>query len=86
MKYIIFVTDIDGLVINIPVTFSKIIIHKTFAEHMKYYFLREHGFTAKVKSAGFINSDGTCHGESESLGVSSDPEDTDLIRLNDYIQ
>lgn len=37
-------------------------------------------------SAGFVNAEGTCYGESESLGLESRPsEDTELLRKTYHV-
>lgn len=76
MKYIILESKIGLL----PVIFSKWADHDTMADMTKMALLRGRGsISAKAVSAGFIDANGKCSGESVSLGLKSRPIDTQLI-------
>ena len=66
MKYIMF--KINGG--ELPVIFPPEIIHKQMARNIN----------AEVISAGMIDYNLTCYGESETLGIKSRPEDTKRVQ------
>lgn len=91
MKYIVTKTEDGKKEIFI---FPRSINHDDFAEvlsHVKRYtglifggredWVREY---REPVSAGFIDEDFNCYGESESLGLKSDPEDTRLLKSNGW--
>lgn len=83
MKYIMFKKDIGTKSTHyVPVIFPDFLVHADVAAAMKHEpQLRFY----KVHSAGFLSPlDLVPCGESESLGVKSDPEDRERIQYNDY--
>jgi hypothetical protein len=100
MKYIIIhVTDIgsDGGRVEreVPMIFPDLLVHKEVADFTMRLLRREQpdGRMRVVKpvAAGFLSSMAighpdrqVCHGESESLGLKSRPQDSKLIHLFDY--
>lgn len=93
MKYIMFVStlgkpnDPDPMLRYCPLIFPDFLVHAEVAQGFIKsrkacpYDPREY----RVHSAGFISPMGMeCHGESESLGVKSDPLDTNRIACADY--
>jgi hypothetical protein len=74
----------SGVKQDIPVIFPNQLVHKSMAKWLIHALRRESDIDAEVVSAGFMNAEGTCHGESETLGVKSRPEDTNIIRFYDY--
>lgn len=85
MKYIVFESKLeDGMKILIPVIFPTILVHSTVAQGMPE-ILDNHGFSnAKPVGAGDCVITAKCSGRSESMQLSSRPEDTDLISYHDY--
>jgi hypothetical protein len=81
MKYIKFEKKDGKLEI---VTFPSSINHDTFAESMRRIRDKVRGDWRRETripiSAGFVSSDLTCYGRSESLRLESDPSDTDLLK------
>lgn len=65
------------------VIFPKNINHDCIAEVLGRMKNQTHGNWERVfrepVSAGFVDSAGTCHGESESLGLKSLFEDTEIL-------
>ena len=80
MKYIVTV-DPDG---NEELfIFNDAILHSCFAEALEGIRDADYGNWQRVfrkpVSAGFIQN-GFCHGRSESLGLDSRPQDTDILK------
>lgn len=81
MKYIMIKMTIKDASRYVPIIFPECLVHKNVAESMEHLMGFEHSADAITISAGFYSSIGKCHGESESLGLQSDPErDTNIIR------
>ncbi len=81
MKYIMFVKPQKHLTLFIPIIFPNLLVHSD----MRDILCKDSSFAdCSVRSAGFLAMDGQAHGESESLGVKSHPDDTDIIAMNDY--
>ena len=76
-------SDVSSL--NIPIIFPNVLNHDDMAKATHRNMIRNYNWTTvKVVSAGFINSNGTCHGRSETLNIDSKPEDTTIIKTYDY--
>lgn len=75
---------IDDKGLTILVTFPVTIDHDVMAEALSRMKNQTCGQWERVHrevvSAGFVNELLECHGESYSLGVPSDPNDTKLLR------
>lgn len=85
MKYIMFRHKFgEGVVQDIPVIFPNQLIHKFMAKRLVHALSFDHNIRAEVVSAGSINAEGVCYGESETLGVKSRPQDTEIIRHYDF--
>lgn len=89
MKYIVMgVLTKSGLDCEIPFVFPDLVVHLNMATVCKVLLEDQFkGADVRVISAGFINSidvTSECYGKSESLGVTSRPEDTRLIKMCDY--
>lgn len=83
MKYIMFKKERNGAVTHYPVLFPSDLVHADVAEWLMTGPLE--GFS--VRSAGFVSSIGKgegVHGRSDTLGVSSHPDDKDIINGQDY--
>jgi len=78
MKYIMLETD-EGM--KLPILFPDVLVHANVAELMKRLTLFQLKVAkCEVVSAGFVNiADASVHGDSESLGVKSNP--TDGVRI-----
>lgn len=81
-----FAIENNGLVRNIPVIFPDILVHKEVAERVgSCKMLRG---VAKPVSAGFVQFGNggkvQAFGESESLGLASRPQDSEIITTYDY--
>lgn len=65
-------------------TFSRDINHDCMAEVLSRIKNHTHGNWRRVFrqpiSAGFVTPNGQCIGESDSLGLSSRPQDTEILR------
>jgi hypothetical protein len=72
----------SGMSKKIPIIFPDFLVHSDVAKAMKRLTdLRE----AEIASAGFYDPiSGDCHGKSETLEVSSDPEDGNIILRYEY--
>lgn len=80
MKYIRFDVKItDDFWKPVFVTFDNLLTHRDIAERLHHYVVGQYDTTdVKLISAGFIGRDGkSCHGSSESLGLSCKQDDTD---------
>ncbi len=88
MKYIIFECSPPEaeFIIVVPIVFPNLLCHADVAEALKPLFLK-HMWSAAPVSAGSVNvvlrSD-ACSGKSETLGLSSGPDDAMRITFNDY--
>lgn len=91
MKYIMIEVrpDLKDCIINIPVIFPDMLVHKLIADQIKAMMVMEHGWSnIKTVSAGFIRmSDLKCYGKSETLNLDSRPEeDTAIIQTYDLMK
>jgi len=84
MKYIVF--DLDGFEYLCTFPNDPKFTHIDYAEAVQCMKVghpnnwnREFRF-ADIVSAGFVSFDGKCYGRSESLGIDSRPEDTELYK------
>ena len=81
MKYIVTKTEDDKEELF---PFPVLIHHDAMAEALNRIKNQTHGDWHRVfrqpVSAGFISAEGTCYGESVTLGLKSRPEDTELLR------
>lgn len=85
MKYIMFESD-EGH--KIPVLFGESLVHAHMAEYSITLARRSLGKRFTVASAGFVSvtRDGIAtHGESESLGIKSNPIDGLRIELGEAV-
>lgn len=82
MKYVMFKTRLGECDALMPVIFPNTISHVDVAEAIQGMA----GMSkAEVASAGFINLRAiSCHGESETLELQSEPGDLTVINTNDY--
>lgn len=82
MKYIMFETELDnGLKQRIPIIFPDIMVHSQVARSIGHHFRREHDMDVTPVSAGFIRlGDCSVHGESETLKLSANSGDGQIIR------
>lgn len=84
MKYIVTRTE-DGT--EEIFTFPRSINHDAMAEALEGIRNQTHGNWERVfrepVSAGFLNEHGHCHGNSESLGLKSRTQDTEILK-NQY--
>lgn len=80
-KYVCFK---DGEGRELIVTFPEQFVHSDVAEammRMRKGFQRSmERYNLHPVSAGFVGNNGVCHGKSESLRLSSRPEDTEILR------
>lgn len=92
MKYIV-VSAVEAKkdnpsVIRYPFIFPNMLVHAHIGQLLCFLVRFLHpAYEVSCTSAGEISSisiEGECHGESTTLGIESDPEDTNLIRMNDY--
>lgn len=86
MKYVMLETTIGNDPYKIPVIFPDVLTHADVAQHMKQLLHRKlKASITQVVSAGTYNPiDSTCSGFSETLGVKSQPHDTEVVRMYDY--
>lgn len=90
MKYVVFECEAGEAKFLAPVIFPDAFVHEHVARSLCYSMLRQEPRTRlHPVSAGFVNSAAfgpiRAHGESESLGLKSDPErDTMLMTGCDY--
>jgi mevalonate kinase len=95
MKYVVCQVKVDDVaVFNFPVAFPNVLVHSLMFEGIQTSLQKHFQHMGKrveivALSAGEFSSVahkmGTCHGESESLGVSSrELEDDDLFKMSDY--
>jgi len=82
MKYII-LKDTIGM--EIPIIFPERITHKAMAQHVQHLLMRETQDSTEVVSAGFCSVLATCSGSSESLRISSRPDDSIALSFNESI-
>ena len=85
-KYVMLSDETDGTVRLMPVIFPAEMVHKDVAEAMVRMAMRYDDPRLWIpRSAGFVQLMATsAHGESESLNLPSDPEDTRLINVRGY--
>lgn len=73
-------------IVELPVLFPPEISHKQIADGVQrgVGFDRHSRIEVKPISAGFVehlhDSEARCYGSSESLGIASNPRDTDILR------
>ncbi len=81
MKYVVMQEPETG--VETIFVFPRGIHHDAIAEVLGGIKNQTHGNWHRVNrepvSAGFVDADGTCYGESESLGMASRPQDTLLL-------
>jgi len=82
MKYVILE---DNLGTEYPIIFPSAITHADMADYVKHLLRRTLNMETEVVSAGFCDITAHCHGESESLRVSSRPTDSLSLSFNDSI-
>lgn len=85
MKYIVIKRGTHEFMVLFPN--SPQMSHKNMADAVEHIRvdLGDRGWQRKfvgcpIVSAGFVSASGHCYGESESLGISSRPEDTELLK------
>lgn len=82
MKYVMFTKRGKALTHHVPIIFPATMVHAQVAAAIAPLL---EGF--EVTSAGDVNANlgATCHGFSETLGLSADVErDSSVIAMNDY--
>ena len=89
MKYIMaYVENRDpDLGRYVPLIFPEVVVHSVAAEYFRWMLnvsLEVNANTISIVSAGFITDDFECYGKSESLRLSSYPEDTTIIQCYEY--
>ena len=86
MKYIMFEHKVkDTATTMIPVIFPNTLIHKDVAEAITEFHKKKYNADIKAVSAGEYNAQtGFAFGKSESLGLSSGKDDTQVINIIDY--
>lgn len=84
MKYITFSVEINDTKIIVPFIFSSMLVHRDMTDNCRV--IKRTFPTAKVtlRSAGMVNSSLECSGESETLNISSHPDDTRILQSYDY--
>ena len=86
MKYIMIESIIGGGTKYTPIIFPDDLIHSCVAEHAVTMLIKEHGWTAVVRSAGFITGDfKACFGNSETLKIGHHADDADIIHSYNYL-
>lgn len=87
MKYIVCQCKFDGKpTIHFGVTFPDIVTHKDMAKAVERIRVEPAGpfgrwwMWPKAVSAGFVNDEGICIGDSESLKMKPHPEDSMIIK------
>lgn len=87
MKYVVFQCKTQGRpTLHIGVQFPEVLTHKDVAEAIEQVKVMPAGpFTSwwcwpKAVSAGFMTSDGHCHGDSESLKLRAHSDDTAILK------
>lgn len=85
MKYIVIKRGDQEFMVLFPN--SPKMAHKYMAEAVSgmrvdlgYHGWQREFIDCAIVSAGFVSASGHCHGHSESLGISSRPEDTELLK------
>lgn len=87
MKYIVLnVTIKESFMQLMPFTFPTEINHNEFAASIQHCLLINNGWSSEVRSAGFVNAAGQCHGRSKTLGVDAHEDDSTVIRCYDYLR
>ncbi len=87
MKYVMMEVKLnENCVQNIPVIFPNTLVHSEMKDLCLSLLERSMpGYPCRVVSAGDITLTGLkCSGSSSSLGISSRPEDSQIIHLHDY--
>lgn len=86
MKYIVLGDRNQPLSEEIMMIFPKTIDHDRFMEVMRMMMLKQETIGGEnyspinKMSAGFVEDDGYCYGRSETLGISSREEDSNLFK------
>ena len=85
MKYIIYSVKSGEVTHRIPIIFPNILVHSDVDKRIAHCLRREHGFDAvKAIRAGECQVTAYCSGNSETLGLESGDDDTNLINMIDY--
>ncbi len=89
MKYIIFKVEGEQLDRRIPIVFPNFMVHSLVFKYMRHMLRVEHKCHVEAVSAGeivgFLTSDLSCGGESETLNLKSrGDEDAEIIKGYDY--
>ena len=87
MKYVMLEAKLpeSKMVVKIPLIFPNALVHSIVADQMVFALLR-HGIEAVPVSAGTASvSQVEIGGNSETLGLSSNPDDKMTIELIDYL-
>jgi len=88
MKYVMFELDLGGsLRQKIPVIFPSFLVHEIVARAFEQA-LAEHDIAAEPVSAGEVSVFGPgvrCGGSSETMDLSSDPKDAEIVAFYDYV-
>lgn len=87
MKYIMFrCKSYDGMQIDVPVIFPKMLVHKLVAGQLASMLRNQHNYEeVRVVGAGETNIHCfSCSGKSETIGVEARPQDRDVIDGYDH--
>ena len=81
MKYVCF-KDGEGreFIVTFPEQFVHLDVSNSIVRMRKDFERSMARYDLHPVSAGFVTRDGSCHGKSESLRLSSRPEDTAILR------
>lgn len=69
----------------VPVIFPSFMVHSVVAQAISQMLKNHHHADPEIVSAGDISCIVRCSGNSETLGVSSDPIDEHVINTIDYM-
>jgi len=85
MKYVMLETKLAGVSKKVPVIFPDFLCHDTIAGLLKLALIQDCKLDSNVISAGDIQLlEIECSGESDTLKVSSAPDDVHTIERYDY--
>lgn len=78
--------DAAGTIIHVPIIFPDALIHKDVAAAMRGILIRQFRYSVvtPVSAGKYDVYTQTCSGESETLGLKSDPEDSRTIQTYRY--
>ncbi len=80
MKYLMLKKEISGVTHFLPIIFPNQLVHDEISELLRMHLNDEY----TLHSAGFLTTMWKVYGESETLGVGSDPDDSIRLGMCDY--